>query len=117
MSAVNMNSIRKGYLLYRNILKSHSKNLPTQMRVLGDIYVQEEFRQNMNKADGDQFDQFLNSWEGYLKTIDVIPKKDMNTVKRILNETDQSELEDKLNEEQKDNLGEMKKFIYDSNRK
>ena len=72
MSAISSEAFRKGYLLYRHILKAHAKNLPTQMRalgmiysslnILGDIYVREEFRQNFDNADGDQFDKFLTGY-------------------------------------------------------
>lgn len=55
--------------LYRNILRSHSKNLPTELRQLGDAYVKSEFRLFRNVTESTQLDSFFSEWDIYLERI------------------------------------------------
>lgn len=51
--------------LYRSILRAHAKSLPDEMRVLGDAYVQSEFRLHKTAKD-EQRDRFFTEWQAYL---------------------------------------------------
>ena len=52
--------------LYRSILKYHARHLPTQMRSLGDAYVQSEFKAHKTVTNTEQLDQFFTAWNKYL---------------------------------------------------
>jgi hypothetical protein len=73
--------------------------------------VKQEFKQNLEKADGEQFEKFLRGWEQYYDTIKVIPDKDIKSAKRVLSQNSDS-YESKLSDEQKESLTELKSFIY-----
>ena len=44
-------------------MKLHIRKLPEEMRNLGDLYVKQEFQLHLDKADKEQMDKFLLSWE------------------------------------------------------
>eukprot|EP00461_Guttulinopsis_vulgaris_P003475 UN03476 len=50
--------------LYRSILRAH-RYLPPDMRMVGDVYVQEEFRAHRN-AKPQHLQPFYEQWIGYL---------------------------------------------------
>ena len=52
--------------LYRNILKSHKRYLPYEMRQLGDSYVKSEFKLFKAVTNEGQLDQFYTGWNEYL---------------------------------------------------
>jgi len=54
--------------LYKDILRTHQAKLPPTIRVIGDIYVKEEFRKHY-KADQKYKVQFIEQWTMYLETI------------------------------------------------
>jgi len=56
----------KALSLYRSILKAHRKYLPSDMRQLGDRYVQSEFRLHKKTSNNDQLDMFFTAWQDYL---------------------------------------------------
>mmetsp|Transcript_26780 Transcript_26780/g.39729 ORF Transcript_26780/g.39729 Transcript_26780/m.39729 type:complete len:99 (+) Transcript_26780:83-379(+) len=56
-----------GKTLFRNILREH-RRLPPPMRVLGDRYVREEFKQHAN-AKPEHLSQFMNGWNNYLSQL------------------------------------------------
>eukprot|EP00586_Coscinodiscus_wailesii_P015906 CAMPEP_0172507544 /NCGR_PEP_ID=MMETSP1066-20121228/204459_1 /TAXON_ID=671091 /ORGANISM="Coscinodiscus wailesii, Strain CCMP2513" /LENGTH=120 /DNA_ID=CAMNT_0013285117 /DNA_START=55 /DNA_END=417 /DNA_ORIENTATION=+ len=58
--------------LYRSVLRSHRKNLPPQMRSLGDAYVKTEFRANKTLSEKRKLDEFFTAWGDYLKRIDTM---------------------------------------------
>ena len=86
------------------------------MRTLGDVYVKEEFRQNIEKADSEQFDKFLYEWDKYYNTIRVIPDRSETIAKRIITQQEDDPRMSELNDEQKETLDDFKDFIYDSNK-
>jgi hypothetical protein len=59
---------RKDHVLnfYRSILKAHKRNLPYEMKVLGDSYVKSEFKHFKNVTDKGQLEQFYTAWNQYL---------------------------------------------------
>ncbi|KAM5544539.1 hypothetical protein V8D89_001437 [Ganoderma adspersum] len=55
--------------LYRRILRAH-RNLPREMRSLGDVYVKDEFRRHKETTNKVHIIGFLSQWKMYL---DVLP--------------------------------------------
>ena len=51
--------------LYRRILHSHKKYLPSEMRSLGDSYVKAEFKLHKNTTNESQLNEFFQAWEQY----------------------------------------------------
>ncbi|KAK8201595.1 hypothetical protein M8818_005849 [Zalaria obscura] len=56
--------------LYRRILRSHRKHLPSEMRVLGDEYVKSEFRAHRNIDNPVHIIGFLSEWQSYAQQIE-----------------------------------------------
>ncbi len=56
--------------LYRDILRTHRRRLPMDMRALGDSYVKDEWRRH-KKADTGYLSQFFNEWTNYANTLKV----------------------------------------------
>ncbi|PRP74009.1 hypothetical protein PROFUN_06028 [Planoprotostelium fungivorum] len=54
--------------LYRNILKFHREELPSEMRQLGDAYVKSEWQLH-RKTNGELLNQFIWKWQDYLNTL------------------------------------------------
>jgi hypothetical protein len=54
--------------LYRTVLKSHARILPSDMRQLGDSYVREEFRRH-KEAKPEFVAAFMSEWSGYLQQL------------------------------------------------
>lgn len=55
--------------LYRELLRSHRRHLPADQRLIGDMYVKQEFRLHKNIDNPAQIVQFLSSWQKYLEQI------------------------------------------------
>lgn len=60
-----INHKKEIYILYRHILKAHSKYLKEDMRVFGDFFVKTEFHLNYSNADENQSILFINQWKEY----------------------------------------------------
>ncbi|KXN84870.1 Acetate non-utilizing protein 9, mitochondrial [Leucoagaricus sp. SymC.cos] len=52
--------------LYRSILRAH-RNLPKEMRSLGDVYVKSEFRRHREVTNPAHIIGFLSQWKMYLE--------------------------------------------------
>lgn len=50
--------------LYKSILRLH-RGLPQEMRLLGDVYVKDEFRRNKAASTPDQIQRFMLEWTDY----------------------------------------------------
>jgi len=57
--------------LYRAILKSHREKLPPDARMLGDSYVQSEFKQHKH-AKPEHLKGFFEGWMSYLTQLNVV---------------------------------------------
>lgn len=55
-------------VLYKKILRAHHK-LPPEYRVLGDSYVQQEFKLHKDIDSPVQIIAFLSSWQNYLENV------------------------------------------------
>ncbi|CAD6504131.1 BgTH12-05868 [Blumeria graminis f. sp. triticale] len=56
--------------LYRRLLRTHRKHLPTEMRVLGDEYVKSEFRAHRNIDNPVHIIGFLTEWQLYAQKLE-----------------------------------------------
>lgn len=56
--------------LYRRLLRAHRKHLPGEMRVLGDRYIQSEFRAHRNTENPVHIVGFLSEWQTYCQQIE-----------------------------------------------
>ncbi|RAK73013.1 succinate dehydrogenase assembly factor 3, partial [Aspergillus fijiensis CBS 313.89] len=56
--------------LYRRILRVHRKKLDPQMRLLGDSYVQSEFRAHRNVENPLHIIGFLTEWQLYAQKLE-----------------------------------------------
>ncbi|OMH85010.1 Succinate dehydrogenase assembly factor 3, mitochondrial [Zancudomyces culisetae] len=54
--------------LYRQILRAH-RLLPNEFRLIGDMYVKQEFRLFKAVTNPDQLSAFNTEWNTYLKTL------------------------------------------------
>lgn len=54
----------------------------------------------------------LSSWEGYYNTVSIISNKDPRIAKRVFEQAERKEDMEKLNDEQKESLTDLKNFIY-----
>ena len=114
-------------LLYRSILRLHSKHLPYRMRVIGDAYVKSEFRLHKNVTNEIQKAQFLQGWMSYLTTMKQNihhQEKIQNKPGNLVDETRESELESlkkfgahlpsdiPLSDDQRSNLQKLKEEAY-----
>lgn len=55
--------------LYRRVL-TVNRQLPPDLRTLGDKYAREEFRRHKDAVDQIQAQQFIAEWNGYVNTMD-----------------------------------------------
>jgi len=92
--------------LYRNILRSHSKNLPTELRQLGDAYVKSEFRLFRNVTESTQLDSFFSEWDIYLERIKFTAEQS-KSMSMIYSDDDGSN-----DDERKSNKDSLPKFSY-----
>ena len=84
-----MNSRPTALSLYRSILRTHARSLPTEMRSLGDAYVKSEFRLHKDVKDEAQLEKFFGGWGDYLRHIQETSRA--KEVKAAgLSETDQT---------------------------
>ncbi|KAI1797414.1 ACN9-domain-containing protein [Ganoderma leucocontextum] len=58
--------------LYRRILRAH-RNLPREMRSLGDVYVKDEFRRHKETTNKVHIIGFLSQWKMYLDALPAGP--------------------------------------------
>ncbi|KAK7923110.1 ACN9-domain-containing protein [Apiospora marii] len=56
--------------LYRRLLRAHRKHLPSEMRVLGDLYIKAEFRAHRNVDNPAHMIGFLTEWQLYAQKIE-----------------------------------------------
>ncbi|KAH9481808.1 Succinate dehydrogenase assembly factor 3, mitochondrial [Psilocybe cubensis] len=61
--------------LYRRLLRSH-RNLPSDMRSLGDDYVKSEFRRHKEVTNPVHIMGFLSQWKMYLDELPTKPNED-----------------------------------------
>lgn len=57
--------------LYRRILRAHAKQLPPDMRYLGDLYVKAEFKLHKDTDNPLYIVGFLTQWQDYLRQLDT----------------------------------------------
>lgn len=94
----NPSATRRGLNLFKGIMRLHEQKLEGPMKSLGDSYVRKEFKIHMysGTCSNVQFDQFLSAWDSYATTIrsqaSVVGKPLSTEQKRLLNETQQSQL-------------------------
>lgn len=55
--------------LYRSILRAHKKNLPVELRYLGDEYVKAEFKAHKAIDNPLHIIGFLTQWQDYLRNL------------------------------------------------
>jgi reverse gyrase len=56
---------KQALLLYRNLMKLQLRKIPEELRTLGDLYIKQEFRLHLDKANEDQMKKFLVGWSQY----------------------------------------------------
>lgn len=59
-------------VLYRRVLKTHSKFLEEPMKSLGDSMFKSEFRQHVADKGGatsEQWEEFVKQWESYCQVL------------------------------------------------
>ncbi|CBK20881.2 uncharacterized protein [Blastocystis hominis] len=101
---------RHFFSLYRRILRVHEKKLPFEMRVLGNLFVKEEFKKTL-KAKPMYWPRFINEWEAYYDDL----AKDLH-VGKDLSEEDKEAMNDGQRE-QLVNLEKEAKHIFDKENK
>lgn len=67
---MNQEMLRKGVRLYYLILTVHRQKLPGKMRMLGDLYVKQEFRQHHSNPQSHYYEQFYEKWLMYYKQLE-----------------------------------------------
>lgn len=70
-SAISSSGRSKFLTLYRNILQLHRSKLPREMRMLGDMYVRDEFRrfQETELSKEKHWPEFETQWTQYLDQV------------------------------------------------
>ena len=58
--------------IYRQILRTHRKQLPAEMRQLGDTYVRDEFKRHLS-AEEKHLQPFVREWKLYLANMRLQP--------------------------------------------
>lgn len=56
--------------LYRRLLRAHRKHLEPEMRILGDKYIQSEFRAHRTTENPVHIVGFLSEWQMYAQQIE-----------------------------------------------
>ncbi|KAB8299258.1 hypothetical protein DID88_007709 [Monilinia fructigena] len=56
--------------LYRRLFRAHRKHLPREMRLLGDEYIKNEFRQHRNVENPVHIIGFLTEWQMYAQKLE-----------------------------------------------
>ncbi len=46
-------------------MKLQMRKVPEELRTLGDLYIKQEFRLHLDKANEDQMTKFLRGWQQY----------------------------------------------------
>ena len=69
LHAAWLETMTKGIVLYRSILKAHKNRLPAELRKLGNDYVRNEFQAH-KQAKEEHLLPFFKEWEGYLETLE-----------------------------------------------
>ncbi|KAF2466494.1 acetate non-utilizing protein 9, mitochondrial precursor [Lindgomyces ingoldianus] len=62
--------------LYRRLLRAHRRKLPTEERLLGDLYVKAEFRAHKDIDNPIQIVGFLTEWQLYAQQLEGDSWKD-----------------------------------------
>ncbi|KAK8791481.1 hypothetical protein WA588_001486 [Blastocystis sp. NMH] len=101
---------RQFFSLYRRILRVHEKKLPFEMRVLGNLFVKQEFKKTVN-AKPQFMNPFLHEWEAYYQ--DLASDKQIG---KDLTDEDKSLLNDSQ-KEQVHNLEEEARHIFEKENK
>ena len=96
--------LRKGVRLYYNILKIHRKKLPKQMRIIGDLYVKQEFHQHHANPDPQYYSKFYNEW---VKYYEQFSKEGLKGVSKNMDES----TEKLLNSDQKEAMKYLKEEV------
>ncbi|KAK8829218.1 hypothetical protein WA577_004485 [Blastocystis sp. JDR] len=101
---------RHFFSLYRRLLRVHEKKLPFEMRVLGNLFVKQEFKKTVN-AKPQFMNRFLYEWEAYYN--------DLAHDKHIGKDLTREE-KDMLNDSQKEqfqSLEQEAKHLFDKEKK
>ncbi|GAA98460.1 uncharacterized protein L969DRAFT_423207 [Mixia osmundae IAM 14324] len=56
--------------LYRRLLRVHRKQLPNEMRLMGDLYIKDEFRRHRSTDNPLHIVGFLAQWKTYLDELE-----------------------------------------------
>merc|ERR1712065_21573 len=102
-----MAPVDKGLLLYRSIRRLH-RQLPKDLKDLGDLYVREEFRAILNTTNENQINSFFKQWENYQETLIAQQKQNqVSNANKYGVSLNDNQL-DSLSNEQKDQLSALK---------
>lgn len=88
--------------LYRNLMKLQLRKVPEDLRELGDLYIKQEFRLHLDKANEDQMTKFLMGWQQYetMLTNQLDYSRSTKQMKDVLHNPDvDALLNDKLTED------------------
>jgi hypothetical protein len=96
-----MSGAKRGVVLYRAILKAHSTKLPSDLKVLGNAYVRNEFKLHKKVESTKELQKFFTAWDYYLDEI--------NKRTSIFGKDLEKEEQSSLTEEQHEKLQELKK--------
>ena len=86
--------------MYGQILRTHRKQLPLEMRELGDTYVRDEFKRHLS-AEEKHLQPFIREWKLYLANMRLQP------ILGIGRNLEPHELQD-LSPEQRDQLDKLR---------
>lgn len=56
--------------LYRRLFRAHRRHLPSEQRVMGDMYIKSEFRAHRNVENPMHIIGFLTEWQMYAQQIE-----------------------------------------------
>ena len=120
VASFTANQGRQALMLYRNLMKLQMRKVPEDLRQLGDLYIKQEFRLHLDKANEDQMTKFLRSWAQYeqmlAKQLDY--SRSTTKMKEVLHNPEVDEmLSDKLTNDQQNALKEFKNVIYETEKK
>jgi hypothetical protein len=106
--------------LYRNLMKLQLRKIPEELRTLGDLYIKQEFRLHLDKANEDQMTKFLVGWTQYEQMLanQLDFSRSVKQMKEVLHNPALDELlNDKLTTDQQDALKDFKNVIYEAEKK
>ncbi|KAM3136800.1 hypothetical protein pb186bvf_011059 [Paramecium bursaria] len=72
-----------GLKVYYIVLKQHRVKLPKDLRDFGDQYVKEEFRQAHQKANKEQYIEFLERWQSQFQMKGLSIQKNWRIRKKL----------------------------------